>query len=55
MDVQHLSNEFARKPKSAFVFARITQNVGGTAYFTNVAGWWQWNAPPAALLLRGVW
>ena len=54
MDVQHLSNEFARKPKSAFVLARITQDVGGTAYFTNAAVWWQWNAPPAALLLRGV-
>ncbi len=41
MYVQQLSNEFARKPKSAFVFARIAQDVGGTAYFTNAGGWWQ--------------
>ena len=40
---------------SAFVFARIVQDVGGTAYFTNAGGWWQWNVLPTAGLLRGVW
>ena len=40
---------------SAFVFARIAQDVDGTAYFANAGGWWQWNVPPAAGLLRGVW